>query len=223
MTLGDRLKETREKRKLNQADLADIVGVGRTTVSLWETDKKTPSGHNLNKIAAALDVTLDFLLNGVQARGSSNGNPRPGDSPSNRQEDLIIVPSYDYSALGTGVDIMETDSALLAAQKFAAYKRENLFLIKQDIPFRMVETGPVPATYDVVGNRGFSFKSGFVYLVSIRGSQKIFRVTKYADGTIDLQDDSGTKTLTVDDQTQVGYAIIAKIIAAIPNDMIDLE
>ena len=61
--LGDKLRELRGKKSLSLDDLATQT---RTSKSyLWELENKDaprPSAEILNRIAAALDVTADYLL-----------------------------------------------------------------------------------------------------------------------------------------------------------------
>lgn len=61
-TLGTILKNLREKKDLQQKDLALILNVHKGSISNWETDKRTPDKDMLIKIADYFDVTLDYLL-----------------------------------------------------------------------------------------------------------------------------------------------------------------
>lgn len=69
-TLGDRLKSAREGsrvggKRLTQLDLARAVGVDRNTVSRWETGGMVPRDPKvLASLAAALNVTVDWLISG---------------------------------------------------------------------------------------------------------------------------------------------------------------
>ena len=42
-TLAERLKELRKSYNLTQAELGKILGVGKTTISMYETGNSTPS------------------------------------------------------------------------------------------------------------------------------------------------------------------------------------
>lgn len=61
-TLADRLKELRKSNNLTQAELGRILGVGKTTVSMYETDNSTPSDEIKLKISEHFNVSLDYLL-----------------------------------------------------------------------------------------------------------------------------------------------------------------
>lgn len=62
--LGQRLRDAREKRGLNQSDAAEIIGVSRTTVVAIEKGERRVKAIELAKLASAYgrDVS-DFLLN----------------------------------------------------------------------------------------------------------------------------------------------------------------
>lgn len=59
-TLGERLRESREKKKLSQQELADKVGVSQQAIGKIESGV-TQNPRNLKVIAAALDVAEHWL------------------------------------------------------------------------------------------------------------------------------------------------------------------
>lgn len=61
-TLADRLKELRKSKNLTQTDLGKILGVGKTTISMYETNNSTPNDEIKLKIAEFFNVSLDYLL-----------------------------------------------------------------------------------------------------------------------------------------------------------------
>ncbi len=58
----DILKELREDHQHTQADLADLLGVAKSTVSNWEQKKSQPSFEQLCQICDLYHVTADYLL-----------------------------------------------------------------------------------------------------------------------------------------------------------------
>lgn len=61
-TFGERLKELRLDRKLNQTDLGKIFNIAQVTISSWERGNSSPSIEELKMIADYFEVTTDFLL-----------------------------------------------------------------------------------------------------------------------------------------------------------------
>lgn len=56
------IKEAREKAGLTQQDLANELGVGQSTVAMWETQKSLPRTDKLPALAKILGCTIDELL-----------------------------------------------------------------------------------------------------------------------------------------------------------------
>lgn len=42
MTLSERLKQLRKERHMTQADLANVLGVAKGTVAMWEMGREIP-------------------------------------------------------------------------------------------------------------------------------------------------------------------------------------
>ncbi len=57
-----KLKELREKQKLTQEELANKLGVCRTTVTLWEIGTNKPRAKTLVALAKILQCKIDDLL-----------------------------------------------------------------------------------------------------------------------------------------------------------------
>ena len=64
MAFKDRLKEERTKKKLSQNELANTIGVHVTNISRYERGENRPTTDVLKKLADALEVTTDYLMNG---------------------------------------------------------------------------------------------------------------------------------------------------------------
>ncbi|EFC90404.1 transcriptional regulator, XRE family [Dethiosulfovibrio peptidovorans DSM 11002] len=59
---GDRIKELRKRKQLTQDQLAQKMGVSRTTVVSWEKSKFEPDRQNTIDLAAALETTTSYLM-----------------------------------------------------------------------------------------------------------------------------------------------------------------
>lgn len=66
-----RLRELRTAKKLTQAKLANILGVSRTTVTMWETGASQPDNSTLLQIATILETSVDELLGGTKKAPTS--------------------------------------------------------------------------------------------------------------------------------------------------------
>lgn len=62
MKLGIKIKTYRENKNLTQVDLANLTGLSRSTIQLYEADKVEIPISNLQKLADALSVeVVDFF------------------------------------------------------------------------------------------------------------------------------------------------------------------
>jgi transcriptional regulator with XRE-family HTH domain len=63
-SIGQRIRELRELKRLTQTDLAKRIGCAPNTIAGWEGSLyRAPSKKLLGKVAQALDVSIDYLLN----------------------------------------------------------------------------------------------------------------------------------------------------------------
>lgn len=58
----DKIKELMEKKGMLQRDLADAVDVNESFICLMLKGKRTPAPGTFNKIAIALGVTMEELV-----------------------------------------------------------------------------------------------------------------------------------------------------------------
>lgn len=57
-----RLRDLREQKRVSGAKLGEILGVGKSTVSMWENGKNYPTAIMLQKLATYFNVSTDYLL-----------------------------------------------------------------------------------------------------------------------------------------------------------------
>lgn len=62
--IGARIKEVRQERGWTQEELSQAVGVSRSAVAQWETGRAGQITGNLTRIAATLDVGVEYLMYG---------------------------------------------------------------------------------------------------------------------------------------------------------------
>ncbi len=84
MTLGNRIKQARERAGLSQTRLAALIGLRQPTVSDWERDEVEPTRANLRAAAIQLGVSPNWLAFGdeetdeaPQDNGEAPDAPRP--------------------------------------------------------------------------------------------------------------------------------------------------
>lgn len=57
-----RLKEVRLSKNMTQETLSSLLGVTRTTVTMWENGKSMPNIVTLKKIAQVLNCKVEDLI-----------------------------------------------------------------------------------------------------------------------------------------------------------------
>jgi transcriptional regulator with XRE-family HTH domain len=63
-SIGSRIRNMRKAKLVTQEKLADMVGVTRSAVAQWETDRVMPGRPHLNTLATLFDCSVSFLLSG---------------------------------------------------------------------------------------------------------------------------------------------------------------
>lgn len=59
---NENLKAAREHRHMSQKEVADCIGVAKSTYSLYESGNREPNVQTIKKIADTLKVSADDLL-----------------------------------------------------------------------------------------------------------------------------------------------------------------
>ena len=75
MTIGERIQTARKKAGMKQADLAEALGVAVVTIGQYERDKRQPRLEQFKAIASALDVDVNWLMNGQTMEERKQGMP----------------------------------------------------------------------------------------------------------------------------------------------------
>ena len=60
--LGETIKSLRIEKGLTQPQLAELVGVSKGMISIWENNINEPKASYIKSLASVLDVSADYLL-----------------------------------------------------------------------------------------------------------------------------------------------------------------
>ncbi|CAM3710055.1 helix-turn-helix transcriptional regulator [Cohnella lubricantis] len=82
MTLGERLKAAREKKRYTQIEVAKKLGISNGAISGYERDYRDPDTETLLKLAELYDVSPNWLLN-----------------RSEKKEDAVVLPKSIYDEI----------------------------------------------------------------------------------------------------------------------------
>lgn len=106
MTLGDRLREERERLKLSQPNFAAIAGTTKQTLFSWESGKTAPDGFLLAAFAAA-GVDVLYVVTGQRSQGAAEVDLLPAD-------ERVLVDAYRRCNADAKRNLIQT-AALLSA------------------------------------------------------------------------------------------------------------
>ncbi|MEK7534094.1 MAG: helix-turn-helix transcriptional regulator [Patescibacteria group bacterium] len=62
-SFGNKVRQERLKRNLSQEEFAELVGLHRTYIGMVERGEKNITLKNIEKIAKALEISLNELMN----------------------------------------------------------------------------------------------------------------------------------------------------------------
>ncbi len=93
-TIGQRIREARLQKELDQATLSARIDVATRTVQRWEKGEQVPDSNYLMRIAKVTGVTPHWLLtgNGDMFQQNLEGKVIPLPTGRYRKVDLISVP-----------------------------------------------------------------------------------------------------------------------------------
>lgn len=99
----DRIKQARQAKKMMQKELAEILNVSPSTVSMWESGTRTPDLETVSKIADVLGVSYNDLLGEKMVEAVFDGKITP--------EHLELIkekaPAMSRSDLGYIMSLMD--------------------------------------------------------------------------------------------------------------------
>lgn len=65
-TIGEQIKELRNKHHLTQSELGEQLHISRSTIANWESNQNYPDIQTIIELSNLFDISLDQLLKGDQ-------------------------------------------------------------------------------------------------------------------------------------------------------------
>lgn len=142
MKLGEKIRLLRNRNFLTQAKLAEKAGISLNSIQKYESGKNTPKIENLSKIATALKIDLDTLIEDTdyQKHGLN------GSLLGNRIKSARVKKRWTQNDLANKIDM---------SQSMVAFWEKNIRKPKEKTLKRIADALEVPHHYfDVtpVGN-----------------------------------------------------------------------
>ncbi|MDM5136566.1 helix-turn-helix domain-containing protein [Aeromonas salmonicida] len=123
MHISERIFSRRSALGLSKAALGKAIGITGVSVGKWESGLNQPKGRYLNDLAAALDVSVDWLLTGKDGDGGVVGDTQP--SGYHNVEPAVIpqgrrVPILSYVQAGHWREMCEQATAFDGSLEYVA-------------------------------------------------------------------------------------------------------
>jgi len=61
MRIGEKIKLARNEKGLTQVELAEKLGISRSAIACYETERRTPDFKDLQNIASMLGVSVEYF------------------------------------------------------------------------------------------------------------------------------------------------------------------
>lgn len=107
-TIGERIKNLRKIKKMNQEDLRKIIDVSQRTMSMIENNESDLSVKDIEKLSKFFNVSINYLIKGTEEENTI----------SKTEQEIIQLVRKDQ-------DIKETLLKFLDAKKKAIYQVMN--------------------------------------------------------------------------------------------------
>ena len=127
MTTGEKIKSTRLAINLSQSELSKLTGISERSIISIEQNAFYPRASNLRKIAAALHVTVAYLMD-----ESASDTQKDSD-----RERFIAVARSKYGAKGAREveNLLERTSALFAGGELDDESKDLFFQSIEEVYF----------------------------------------------------------------------------------------
>ncbi len=94
MTIRDRIFEKLDQMNMTQKEFSVKTGIPQTTISDWRKKNTNPTAEKIMIICKVLDVTPEWLLSGVETRGTRS-NPAEWLVVDSKTDAGIIISAYN--------------------------------------------------------------------------------------------------------------------------------
>lgn len=117
-SFSEMLKYLRSRESLSQSELADKLGVAKSTISMYEVGKREPDFETLEAIADLFNVDMNFLLG---KDGSENDRYYLNDETAKAAQDIFenkeLRLLFDAARDADAEDLQTVHSMLLALKR----------------------------------------------------------------------------------------------------------
>lgn len=172
MTIAEYIKKSRLSKNLSQGQLSVKAGVTKSAISLIEKGDRVPQLDTLEKLAKALDVELQTLIDLAQGRPE----------PTYTKEDMIPVEMINLPVVGTvraGMPILAVENieryVPVASMYLSKTKEYFVLRITGDSMDQLFQSGSL-----AVIEKTDMVEDGNIAVVAINGDEATIKKVQFA-------------------------------------------
>lgn len=113
------LKTLRKQRGLSQAELAELLGMSKAAISMYETDRREPDFETMEKIADFFNVDMNYLYGQKVKDGEYYLDPEAAQIAQAIYEDRNLRILFDAARSSRAEDLR------MAADMLKRFKESN--------------------------------------------------------------------------------------------------
>ena len=98
MSLGRFISNKRILMRLTQDELAEKIGVSKSAIAKWETDRGIPDRDNLKRLSEVMRVSVDDLHRIIRLKDTEDVDLKANITP----EVIAALESYGYQVIRPG-------------------------------------------------------------------------------------------------------------------------
>ena len=203
-----RFKELRKSAGFTQDELANKLGIVKSTVSMYETGKRQPDFEKLEEIADLFNVNMDYLLGRSDVKSALKTK---SSSQKNNKKNGVWIPVLGRVAAGIPInmvtDIIDQEQI---TEEMAASGEYFALQIHGDSMEPKMSDGDV-----VIVRQQEDAESGEIVIATINGDDATCkRLKKYAEGIMLLSTNAAYEPIvfTMKDIEELPVKILGKVV-----------
>lgn len=102
MTIAEQLKNGRTEKRLSQAEVADMVGISRRTLSYYESGERTPNAETLSKLCDLYSIPLETVISSDMGISESSEKPDKDESLQTKIDEYLAFERQKKQAIRKG-------------------------------------------------------------------------------------------------------------------------
>lgn len=183
-TIGARIREERERLKLNQEQFGSLGGVSRNTQMRYESNERAADSDYLANLREA-GVDVLYILGGTRSGAQSLVG----------MDDFVMVPRYDVRASAGHGAVVHSEQVVDHLAFREEWVRNALGVSQKDLALITVKGDSMEPTLSnedliLVDMRSQSIGDNSIYVLRNDGQLLVKRVQRKLDGTLVIKSDN---------------------------------